>query len=75
MTNPLDEAFGKLPNIVAVEGLTNGIVFRWVRTGMGFGEIAFSVKDDNRLHIDTEGMNDQFVLDVIAQALKEAEKQ
>ena len=45
-------------------------VLQWSRPGYGFGEITLTAKD-GRFVVDSEGMSDEFVLDVIAQALRE----
>ncbi len=52
------------------EGERGVIVFQWSRPGIGFGEILFTTKE-GKLLADVEAMSDEFVLDVVRQALRE----
>lgn len=66
-----NEAVKRGPHSVVVVACPNGgILFQWSRPGIGFGEIFIGVKD-GALRTDVERMGDEFVLDVIRQALAE----
>jgi hypothetical protein len=49
------------------------LVLQWSRKGVGFGELTLTAKD-GKLYADTEHMGDAFVLDILAQALREREE-
>lgn len=52
------------------EGERGVLVIQWSRTGKGFGELTLTA-EGGRLVADTECMGDGFVLDILAQALRE----
>jgi hypothetical protein len=49
------------------------LVLQWSRPGVGFGEITLTARG-GKLAADTEAMSDEFVLDVVRQALQERHK-
>lgn len=49
------------------------IVFQWSRPGIGFGELVLRVSKDGALEVDREEMGVEFCVDVIRQALQEAQ--
>jgi hypothetical protein len=66
-----NEAANRGDHAVVVQACPNGgLLFQWSRPGVGFGEIFIAAKDGS-LRTDVEGMGDEFVLDVIRQALAE----
>lgn len=55
--------------------LSTGLCFQWSRSGSGFGELTLAVRaSDHLLHVDMEGMSDDFCLGVLRQALAEARR-
>lgn len=60
-------------NAVVVRAFPSGLEFSWSRPGVGFGAITFAVRN-GRLRVDTETMADEFVMDVLRQALDEADR-
>lgn len=65
----MSELFKNCPNTVSVGPATDGIVFRWSRKGIGFGELTLRASN-GKLYVDSEGMTDEFCLGVIKQAFE-----
>lgn len=63
--------FDKLPDRVYPRRIPGGIVFGWVRNGVGFGQLTLRVTR-GRLEVDAECMGPDFCAEVIKQAISEA---
>lgn len=71
-----DSFLDKFPDApVVVEAFDNeratGLIFKWCRKGIGFGEIVLSVrKADGTLYVDRECMSPEFCAEIVKQAIE-----
>lgn len=63
--------FDNLPDRVYPRRIPGGIIFGWVRNGVGFGQLTLRVTR-GKLEVDAECMGPDFCAEVIKQAISEA---
>lgn len=71
-TNDLQKWFDSMNDSVHVQGIDGGLLIRWSRKGVGFGELTLVADGNGKVKVDAETMGDRFVMGVLAQVVSEA---